>query len=46
MSGEYPTAVAMALWVACKIFYNKSLPQHMVKKESFGKRRQVHTSLQ
>ena len=34
MSGEYPTAVAMALWVACKIFCNKSLPQHMVKRES------------
>ena len=34
MSGEYPTSVAMALWIGCKLFYNKNLPQHMIKKES------------
>ncbi|MEO6718775.1 MAG: beta-ketoacyl synthase chain length factor [Ferruginibacter sp.] len=33
MSGEYPTAVAMALWIACGIFQKDALPAHMIKKE-------------
>ena len=33
ISGEYPTAVATALWMACKILQNDPVPQHMIKKD-------------
>ncbi|MBC7887749.1 MAG: beta-ketoacyl synthase chain length factor [Ferruginibacter sp.] len=32
MCGEYPTASAMALWLACHIFQKNPIPRHMVKK--------------
>jgi hypothetical protein len=32
MSGEYPTASAIAVWIACDIFQNQSIPEHMLKK--------------
>lgn len=34
MSGEYPTASAFALWLACYILENQFLPAHMIKKAS------------
>lgn len=33
MCGEYPTATAMALWLACQILRTQDLPGHMIKKK-------------
>ncbi|HEY4207469.1 MAG TPA: hypothetical protein VGM31_11680, partial [Puia sp.] len=32
MSGEYPTATAFALWIACQVLGGLSLPSHMIKR--------------
>ena len=32
MSGEYPTASAMALWICCQVFQDQSIPGHMIKR--------------
>ncbi|MEO7313054.1 MAG: beta-ketoacyl synthase chain length factor [Chitinophagaceae bacterium] len=32
MSGEYPTAVAMGLWLCCHILQKQTIPDHMVKR--------------
>ncbi len=32
MSGEFPTATAMGLWLCCDILKNQSIPGHMIKK--------------
>jgi 3-oxoacyl-(acyl-carrier-protein) synthase len=32
MSGEYPTAAAMGLWLACRIIETGELPPHMTKR--------------
>ena len=32
MVGEYPTATAMGLWLACNILQQQSIPDHMIKK--------------
>lgn len=32
MSGEYPTATGMGLWLGCHILQHQSIPAHMVKK--------------
>jgi 3-oxoacyl-[acyl-carrier-protein] synthase II len=37
MCGEYPTATAFALWLACQIFKIQQLPDHMIKKRSLNK---------
>lgn len=37
MCGEYPTASAMALWVACYILQKNPIPSHMIKKILPGK---------
>ena len=29
--GEYPTATALGLWLACKILQQQSIPDHMIK---------------
>jgi len=34
MSGEFPTAAGMGLWLACEILQKQSLPVHMVKKDT------------
>ncbi len=34
MTGEYPTASAVALWLACHILQQQDIPQHMIKKIS------------
>lgn len=34
MSGEFPTATAMALWVSCHILQARSIPIHMLKKDT------------
>ncbi|HZE84152.1 MAG TPA: beta-ketoacyl synthase chain length factor [Puia sp.] len=34
MSGEYPTAQAFAVWLACQILDNQHLPSHMLKKST------------
>jgi len=34
MVGEYPTASAMALWLACQVLQTQQVPQHMVKRNS------------
>jgi hypothetical protein len=34
MCGEYPTASAFALWLACQLLGKGSLPSHMLKKPS------------
>jgi hypothetical protein len=36
MSGSYPTASAMALWIACFILGKGVVPGHMIKKKSNG----------
>ena len=33
MSGEYPTATAMGLWLVCNILQQQSMPAHMLKKQ-------------
>ena len=33
MSGEYPTATAMGLWLCCGILQKQSMPVHMVKRK-------------
>lgn len=33
MSGEYPTATAMGLWLCCRILQNQSIPFHMIKRK-------------
>ncbi|MFI5155895.1 MAG: beta-ketoacyl synthase chain length factor [Chitinophagales bacterium] len=43
MCGEYPTASAMALWLACQILKTHDIPQHMIKKN--GKKGPVRTIL-
>jgi hypothetical protein len=37
MCGEYPTASAMGLWLACQILQTQQAPQHMFKKTSSKK---------
>lgn len=37
MSGEYPTASAQAVWLACQAFRDKPFPEHMVKKPAASK---------
>lgn len=32
MSGEFPTAAAMGLWIACTILQQQNIPEHMWKK--------------
>ena len=34
MSGEYPTAAAMGLWLTCDILQKQTLPHHMIKSSS------------
>jgi hypothetical protein len=34
MCGEYPTASAFALWLACQALQGQSLPLHMIKKQA------------
>jgi hypothetical protein len=34
MSGEYPTATAMGLWLCCEILKKQNIPQHMIKKDA------------
>lgn len=34
MSGEFPTASATAVWLACHILQKKKIPGHMIKKEA------------
>ncbi|MBS1598059.1 MAG: beta-ketoacyl synthase chain length factor [Bacteroidetes bacterium] len=34
MSGEFPTASALALWIACWLVQHQQLPSHMIKKSS------------
>ena len=34
MCGEYPTAAAFALWLACQLFGDQPLPPHMLKRPS------------
>jgi hypothetical protein len=38
MCGEYPTASAFALWLACVLPLDKPLPQHMISREGAGKK--------
>jgi hypothetical protein len=33
MSGEYPTAAAMGLWLCCEFFQGRSMPVHMLKRK-------------
>ena len=33
MSGEYPTATAMGLWLSCQVLQNQSIPVHMIKRK-------------
>lgn len=33
MSGEYPTASAMAVWICCEILNKQPLPAHMIKRK-------------
>src|SRR5882762_503220 len=37
MSGEYPTAQAFAVWLACQILNDQQLPAHMLKKSTAAK---------
>jgi hypothetical protein len=37
MCGEYPTASAMALWLACHILQKNHIPRHMIKRDSQGR---------
>jgi hypothetical protein len=39
MSGEYPTATAMGLWLCCEILQNQHIPAHMIKKMTAAKTR-------
>ena len=32
MSGEYPTATAMGLWLCCEILQKQLIPEHMIKR--------------
>lgn len=34
MCGEYPTASAFALWLACQVLVNQFLPPYMIKKQA------------
>ncbi|HMK02894.1 MAG TPA: hypothetical protein VK489_01830, partial [Ferruginibacter sp.] len=34
MTGEYPTASAMSLWLACQVLQTQHVPQHMQKRNS------------
>lgn len=43
MCGEYPTATAMALWLACQVLKTQDLPRHMIKKH--GKKDTVKSIL-
>ncbi len=36
MCGEYPTASAQAVWMACVILNGENIPEHMIKKKSPG----------
>lgn len=36
MSGEYPTATAMGLWLCCEILQKQLLPEHMIKRSVTG----------
>jgi hypothetical protein len=38
MSGEYPTATSMGLWLCCQIFETQHIPIHMCKKTSEEKK--------
>lgn len=37
MSGEYPTATAMGLWLCCDILQNQFIPGHMIKSTTAAK---------
>lgn len=37
MSGEYPTATAMGLWLTCEIIQKQSFPAHMIKRKGSAK---------
>jgi 3-oxoacyl-[acyl-carrier-protein] synthase II len=32
MSGEYPTASAMAFWLSCQVLQRQAIPNHMIKR--------------
>ena len=34
MSGEYPTATAMGLWLCCEMLQKQHIPVHMIKKDA------------
>ena len=34
MSGEYPTATAMGLWLSCEMLQKQHIPVHMIKKDA------------
>ncbi|MES2775870.1 MAG: beta-ketoacyl synthase chain length factor [Bacteroidota bacterium] len=36
MSGDYPTATAMGLWLCCHILQNQNIPAHMLKRKAAG----------
>jgi Beta-ketoacyl synthase, N-terminal domain len=38
MSGEFPTATAMACWLACQILQNQVIPSHMIKRKGREKK--------
>lgn len=40
LCGEYPTATAIALWIACEILNGRTIPDHMVKQKSGEKKMQ------
>ncbi len=33
MSGEFPTASALAVWLGCRILQSQSIPEHMIKRK-------------
>ena len=41
MSGEFPTASAMGIWLACHLFTTQQLPAHVVKKPVNGEIKNV-----
>lgn len=38
MSGEYPTATSMGLWLCCNILQKQTIPEHMIKKVAIVKK--------
>jgi len=41
MTGEYPTVSAMALWLACQVLQTQQVPQHMIKRASQTKYKNI-----